>query len=374
MRHRPASRRRVLGQATAALALTTRHGLQPQPAQAWCGGYYPGKISNDWDETTVKFEVAEYSTEVFTRVMDPPRRAVYGSSSKGFRTGSSSSLPTILLVGCPGVSYDYLENLEGCALSGRRVISVNTCEAPTDRTSRSWLADAPERGPREMRRPRIAAKQLMAVCAACGVGDVHVFGHGLGGAAALHLAEMIAAATTTNDESSTSATPSSPRLASLTLVSPYGSMEDLRPFAQKRIRGVDDLVPLEFDGSDAEAAIDGQQCVVEASLLTGMPYREALLRASRAEASAERLGDERLASRLPSARVPTLLVYGGSADVVNPNWDLRARQDVKVRDYPFSGHLPFMEQREEFLFDLLDFYDDVDGVKTPRAGLADGRG
>ena len=43
--------------------------------------------------------------------------------------------------------------------------------------------------------------------------------------------------------------------------------------------------------------------------------------------------------------------------------------------YPFSGHLPFLDKRsrEEFLIDLLDFLDRVDGVQTPRRGLYDGR-
>ena len=133
------------------------------------------------------------------------------------------------------------------------------------------------------------------------------------------------------------------------------------------------MVPLEFDGSDAAGPTEGQQCLVEANALTGMPYREALLRQSETESDGQRLGGPRLAEWLPAPSTPTLLVVGGSADSVEPSWDLRDRPDVRQLDFPFSGHLPFVDRREEFLTDLLDFYDLVDETKTSRSGLTDGR-
>lgn len=85
------------------------------------------------------------------------------------------------------------------------------------------------------------------------------------------------------------------------------------------------------------------------------------------------LGGDRLARRLPSPPVATLLIHGGTGDPVSPSWELKERSDVKVLDYPFSGHLPFIDRREEVLTDVLNFLDRVDGRATPRAGLYDGR-
>ena len=79
---------------------------------------------------------------------------------------------------------------------------------------------------------------------------------------------------------------------------------------------------------------------------------------------AERLGGASLVPRLPDQSVPVTLLHGGDADLVDPSWDLRERPDVRVREFPFSGHLPFIDNREEFLADLLDFYNGVDGVAT----------
>lgn len=328
-----------------------------QPAVAWCGGYYPGKISNNWDELLVPWSMDSYSTEIFCRIVKPPRRRAYGSSATTF--SELPNLPAVLVVGCPGVAHDYLENLEGLVVSGRQVIAVDTCEAPIDRVSRSWMPPSAPPGPRAMRRPVIAAAQLQAVCEALQLEAMHVFAHGLGGTAALHLVRNL---------------PASMRLASLTLASPYGALGDLRLTAQRRLTGVDEEVPLDFDGSDGQQPTEGQQCVTEASLLTGQPWREALLRATAAESEAERTGGSALASRLPPPTVPILLVRGGSGDPVEPSWDLDSRPDVRTIEYPFSSHLPFLDRREEFLLDLLQFFDRVDGVQTPRAGLSDGRG
>ena len=64
-----------------------------------------------------------------------------------------------------------------------------------------------------------------------------------------------------------------------------------------------------------------------------------------------------------------MLLRGGSADPVEPSWDLSDRTDVKMREYMFSGHLPFIDNREEVLFDLLAHLDAADGVSTNRNGV-----
>ena len=414
------SRREALVRAACTAAVCCAPVSWAPPALAWCGGYFPGKLTNEWDEKLIPYENAEagYTTDLFVRIVDPPRRRAYGSSALEYK--ARPPLPPVLVVGCPGVNYDYCENLEGLVVSGRRVIEVNTCEAPVDRQSRPWMpstAESVRPGPLARRRPREAASQLLTVCEALGLELVHVFAHGLGGAAALHLVDLLrtrpvaaadlpmttkaaapAASTpkvpTSTSTSTSTAAPTPPtatsandaapaakppppgvRLASLTLASPYGALEDLRPFARRRIEYNDDVTPLDFEGSDGGQPVDGEQCVVEATLLTGMAWRDALLRPTAAESQSERLGGEALATRLPPTKtVPTQVLIGGLTDPVEPSWDLTARPDVAVTTYPFCGHLPFLDRRTEYLSGLLAFLDGVDGVETSRSGLTDGRG
>ena len=354
---------------------------RPVPAQAYCNGVYSGKITNDVQERLVPFSMGAYRTDIFVREVRPPRSRVMGGSISF--PGELPSLPPVLLVGVPGAPYDYCENLEALVLSGRRVFAVNTCEAPVER---GWLPPRPKRGPREVRRPAVAARQLLTVCEASGLGAVHVFAHGLGGAAALHLVELLrqpvsaataataataGAAATATTAAAAAPPPSRVRLASLVLASPYGALEDLRPVQQRRLQNWDELFPIDMDeegGNDGTESA-GQQCVVEANALTGRPWREALLYASDEESRAESLGRGQLAARLPDASVPTMLLRGGSADPVEPSWDLSDRTDVKMREYMFSGHLPFIDNREEVLFDLLAHLDAADGVSTNRNGV-----
>ena len=221
-------------------ALTVAASAPPLPALAYCNGHYPGKITNDVQERLVPFSLGSYRTNVFVREVSPPRHRVMGGSV-AFET--LPSLPPVLLVGCPGVPYDYCENLEGLVLSGRRVFAVNTCEAPVER---GWLPPRLARGPREARRPVVAAQQLLAVCDACELSAVHVFAHGLGGAAALHLVELLRQRQQVQQAqraprgvraaaAAAAPPPSCVRLVSLALASPYGALEDLRPMQQQRL-------------------------------------------------------------------------------------------------------------------------------------------
>jgi len=60
-------------------------------------------------------------------------------------------------------------------------------------------------------------------------------------------------------------------------------------------------------------------------------------------------------------------------DMVDPSWDVQALQkaNVNVRLYERSGHLPFIEEREAFAAEYLDFLDAADGVKTSRELILD---
>ena len=61
-------------------------------------------------------------------------------------------------------------------------------------------------------------------------------------------------------------------------------------------------------------------------------------------------------------------VWGGPRDIVEPSWEIAPLQqaNVNLRVYERSGHLPFVEEREDFLGEYLNFLDAADGVKTSR--------
>jgi hypothetical protein len=60
-----------------------------------------------------------------------------------------------------------------------------------------------------------------------------------------------------------------------------------------------------------------------------------------------------------------LLATGGESDLVEPDWT-GLRPSVTRRTFSLSGHLPFIDQREDFLIAYADFLDSADGVSTNR--------
>ena len=65
-------------------------------------------------------------------------------------------------------------------------------------------------------------------------------------------------------------------------------------------------------------------------------------------------------------RVPVLLTSGGAADIVEASGWTDLPPSTRRVTFGGSGHLPFIEQNEQFLVALLDFLDEVDGVETNR--------
>ena len=81
----------------------------------------------------------------------------------------ASALAPVLVVGVPGLAFDYLENLESLAVSGRPIMYVGTCGAATADTSRTSGDDeGGSEGGEDGRPPapvssEAAAEQLAAV-------------------------------------------------------------------------------------------------------------------------------------------------------------------------------------------------------------------
>ena len=256
------SRRLALQRACLAAAAV----LSPRlPASAWCGEKYPSwAYFLKWDETSVPFEWDGQKGEVYCRVVGDKQRE------------SKTGVPPVLLVGNPGLGHDYLENLEALTVSDRRVIEV---------------AFAGTRGdvPASMRSVGACAAQLEAVCRKLQLPAVHVLAHGLGAAPALKLL-------------GDGQVPPRVPLRSLTLVSPYGTNEDLRPAA----RPPEGTASFLLSTTNPKAPAS---CIADATASTN-----AKLWLGAGEAGRERLGGEALVQVLQPAaalKVATLVAWGG---------------------------------------------------------------
>ena len=184
---------------------------------------------------------------------------------------------------------------------------------------------------------------MLVVCC-YGVPQVHIVAHGLGGLAALRFVERAPAV-----------------VRSIALVSPYASLADLRPASAAALREAGAsprgtaAVLLPTVSTNARAS-----CVSEATTAGGGPLGPALL------ASGEQLSGERLGERLRATSAPVLLAYGGGGgEIVDVSWQ-ELPASVTRRAYEPSGHLPFVEQRDDFLYEYADFLDKADGVQTNR--------
>lgn len=315
---------------------------------------------------------------------------------------TSTGVPPVLVAGTPGIGYEYLENLEALTISDRRVIEV------------TFSATAPI---------ETCGLQLAAVCNQLKVPTVHVVAHGLGAPAALSVA----------------AEGSGLGVRSLSLVSPYGALSDLReaaratilatsaeaapdplpftpppsaavepapfvpaaplkdcsvyksesaiaycekknranapppappgppPPAVVKVFGRAGLIPTVSSNARGTCIVEAQASV-DAKALGPPPVLGPLFREAEAQ-QLQSLGGLALSKRLAplaEANLPILLVSGGSRDLVDPSgWSElpAATQRVTLEG---SGHLPMIEQRDEFLDVLLQFLDKADGKTTNR--------
>jgi len=313
------TRRSLLGLGAAAAFAS------PSAARAWCGEQVPSwAFYLKWDETAVPFKHEGVDAQLFLRIVGDRARE------------DKTAVPPVVVLGTPGLGYDYLENLEALTVSDRRVAEV-VC-AGTQRSAGEPL-------PASLLTQDACAAQLLAAVRALSAPKVHVVAHGLGAVAALRLLQAQPAL-----------------VRSLTLISPYGGLADLRAdAAQALVKGVE-------SGRAAAAVptVSGTalgSCVAEATGAAGGPLLGALL----GSADAERLGGARLGARLDAVAggPPVQLMSGGASDIVETSWEgLPSAVKRVIADK--SGHLPFVEQRESFLLSLLEFLDEADGVETNR--------
>jgi pimeloyl-ACP methyl ester carboxylesterase len=260
-----------------------------------------------------------------------------------FARESSSSVTPVLLIGSPGVGYDYLENLEALTVSDRRVVEL----AFAGSTSGSADALVPE----VLLTADACAAQARAAVDALALPSVHVVAHGMGALVALRLLARPPAGASS--------------VRSLALISPFGALADLRPGALGSPAAAD-LAATLLPVSSANARAS---CVAEAKAASNGPLLPRMLSAG----GADRLGGIALSQRLAAAMasgglsgdLPVLLGTGGPADIVEPSWtDLPPT--VRRAAFEASGHLPMIEQRDEMLQALLVFWDAVEGKRSNR--------
>jgi len=313
--------RRALLIGTAALA----GGSSADRALAWCGEAFPQwAYYLKWDENAVSFSWEGGVSKVRYRVV--------GDVARENRSG----VPPILLVGNPGVGYDYLENFEALTVSDRRVIEVSFAglgESAKPSTAQLWTVEN-------------CVAQLRAVCNALKTEVVHVVAHGLGAVPALRFAAERGSGGV--------------RVRSLTLVSPWSALADLRPDARARFAAApasqraSALLP-----TRSSAARDS--CIAEAlQPVQTDPLVYATAVSSLTDGAFARLIND------TSDDMPVLLTSGGVNDIVDPEaWgELPLRVSRAV--FPASGHLSFVDERDPFLNRVVDFMDEADGRTTNR--------
>ncbi len=292
----------------AALLLST----PSDKASAWCGAAPPSwAYFLPWDEPEPNSDL---------------RPRLVGDASQEAERG----VAPVLVLGAPGLPYDYLENLEALSVSGRRVVELSYPPAkPADASVVS------------------AAERVASTCARLGIREANLVAHGLGAPVALQLLRTSALG-----------------VASLTLVSPYATVADLKPAAREAAEARGIAAAAALLPSTVSAARD--TCIAEASRGADA---DAWLRASLGARDAAPLGGDGLGKALSAVapRTPTLVCWGGASDIVDGSgWSDGLPSNARIQLLDGAGHLPFVERPESFTRFALDWLDEAEGKETPR--------
>lgn len=310
----------ALLQRRGALELAAAASSTPLAASAWCGNSFPPfAYSLPWFE----FDSSACSVRIVGDLKP--------ELDKGLRP--------LVAVPSPGLTYEYLENLEALTVSQRRVGFIGLPLSGDTKALAQSLATAIT---------TLDAKR-----------GVHLLAHGLAAPVALKAAAL--------------ATPG--LVSSIILTSPIGSAQDVEPSIQDAL--AESQAPLL-----ATIVSKGRICVdatAEASSKVSSQLFAELQRSLRGRESELRPVSQLVAATPP---LPLLLALSEAGDVISQaaTHDIltaaRSRGDGSslVRDATFasSGPLPFVDAREEYGTAILDFCDEVDGVRSRRVAVAGG--
>ena len=282
--------------------------LLPRDAIAWCGDPFPPyAYSLPW------FEFDAGPSELPLRIVGD------------LKAEREQNMLPLLVLPSPGLSYEYLENLEALTISQRRVAFADL----------STSAGAPD---------ALVARILDAVAALESPGGVHLLGYGYGAALALRVYTASSAVSS-----------GAVRVASLILGSPLGTLDDAEPASREEL--ATGLTPVL-----RTAATSGRACIdSELNKLRGRP-------------TGVPQGGEQVGAMAAAARpgVP-LMVTRGALDVSSEAAAQavgRAVPDARLRE--FQGSFPPVDDRARFVEEVLSFMDSVDGTVSRRAVMASG--
>lgn len=329
--------RRAVLAATAA-AFATAPAL---PARAWCGTETPrwGFFLQWTEKPKVPFKYKGVRGTVFYREVGDLARE------------ENAGVTPILIVGTPGLGYNYLENFEASTVCDRRVVEVTLAGSDTAVDPRLATIDA-------------CVEQLRVVLQTVNITRVHIVAHGLGAVPALRLIsstnEVFAAGLMSED----SIRPIIVR--SLTLISPFGNVADLRPAVLKEISAAKNSVEVGYKLLPTPSKVARESCIAEA--VAPVPSGGSLLPLLIGASPSDALGGAQLGKRLAECGedLPVLLFTGGESDIVDSSSWTGLPETVQPIKYPDTGPLPFIDKDEEFVASLIDFLDVVENKTTNR--------
>lgn len=314
-------RRSVL---TAGAALATLAAAPTSPANAWCGTGYPSwAYVLKWTQFPAgPFTYNGINGTVFYRVLGEYAREI------------QAGVPPVFVFGTPGIGYNYFENFEALCKTDRRVVEIVFAGTSAGKLDRKLMS------------PDSCAEQIRAVARIMNVTTAHVVAHGSSALAALR----VAASQSTSGENF--------KMRSLTLVSPYGSLQDLRNVNLATANSISE-VAFRLMGTNNSRAI--KTCVGEARNRSTGPLLLTYL-----TTASESLSGAALGQRLGAlGRLPITLVTGGDEDIVKTDgWDAATLPANVVRKTYNAGHLAFVDDAVPFFDDLVANYDKLDDKVT----------
>ncbi len=285
-------------------------------AHAWCGDPYPPyAYSLPWYE----FKAGAV-----------PMRVVGDSMAE-----ARKKLRPLLVLPSPGLTYEYLENLEGLCVSERRVAFA---ALSTDAATAAQLG-----------------AQAAAALERLEVPSAHVMGHGFGALAALALR---------------AAAPS--KVASLVLASPLGSLDDVDPSQRGAMEDGSEPLLASQAAPRSRACVESELSRLRAARLADSPFQRALRTGALPALSAAAAAADGDLLDYGASGVPTLVTRGGAGDVCREATALRLVERLgappaRLSSFGGSGALAMVDEKAAYLEAVLDFFDTVDGTRSRRA-------
>ncbi|CAM9282013.1 unnamed protein product [Pylaiella littoralis] len=312
-------------------------GVRPEEAGAFCGEPYPyWAYFMDFDEVFVPFKFEGYTGSLFARTV---------GFVKEQQKAQHNSL--VVIPGGPGLPHDYLETLEGAAKDDRVVILFDPIGTGN---STALPADVAANAPGLLGTASLIA-QTNAVVDYFKVNTYHLLGHGTAAEAALEIGRRIGKA---------SPRPPGPELEavlSVTLASPVLGDNELSADFLDTLRA-----PYTKGGNEPPLCLETAMAGRNADGFTG---GLAIMKQERRSKSGAATGP---------LSCPVLITYGkrdviGDKAVASIEAGLSGGDaPVEVKRFDNSGHLPHLDEREEYVALVQNYVTSIDNTWAGKSG------